>query len=286
MSIHLKTNRLLLMILSAYLSIILISCILPNKVNTYNRNNLIIHYIDVGQGDSILIQINNKNMLIDAGPSSSKNKLTKYLKKQGVKRLNYVIITHPHEDHIGGIKKVIENFDIKYFYAPKVTSNTETFTDMINALRKKSLGIHVAKAGLILNLDKNIQCEMLAPNNTYYKDMNNYSAVIKITFKKISFLFTGDAQKLSEDEIINAGYDLSSNVLKVGHHGSRSSTSDEFIKRVNPNISIISCGMNNDFGHPHKPTLSKLQSINSKIYRTDKDGTIVLISNGLKISKK
>ncbi len=247
---------------------------------------LVVHYIDVGQGDSMLIQVNGKNMLIDAGPEVNSSKLITYLTKQHIKKLDYVISTHPHEDHIGGMTKVINKFSILNFYAPKITTTTNSFKYMIDSLQHKALKIQIAKAGVTLDLGNNVHCEMLAPNSDTYKDLNNYSAVIKLDYKYTTFLFTGDAQKLSEDEIIKKGYDLTSTVLKVGHHGSRTSTSDEFLQKVNPKIAIISCGINNDFGHPHKPTLNKLQAINSRIYRTDKDGTIVLFSDGNKISKK
>jgi competence protein ComEC len=253
----------------------------------YPDNVLRVHYIDVGQGDSILIQINTKNLLIDAGDKDHKGNVKSYLKKQGVKKLDYVVATHPHEDHIGGMTDIINNFQIGKFYAPKKTTTTNAFEDMVTALKKKNTKINVAKAGVSFNLDDNVECEMLAPNSSDYgSNDNNYSAVVKITYGNTKFLFTGDAEKLSEKEIISTKSDLTCDVLKVGHHGSSSSTSKEFLEKVNPKIAVISCGKGNDYGHPHKETLASLKNINAKIYRTDLDGSIILISDGKKVVKK
>lgn len=252
----------------------------------YDSNKLAVHYIDVGQGDSILIQLHGKNMLIDAGPTDSRNKLIKYLKKLKISKLDYVVETHPHEDHIGGMSKVLSTFTIGSFYAPRVTTQTKSFEDMVRALDKKNLKIHVVKPGMSFDFGGKANCTVLAPNSEKYTDLNNYSTVIKFNYGNNKFLFTGDAQKLSEDEMIKKDYDLSCDVLKVGHHGSRSSTSDEFLKLVTPKIAVISCGKGNDYGHPHKPTLDKLKNINVIIYRTDIDGTITLVSDGNKITKE
>jgi len=261
------------------------SCLSKPTFNI-DKNKLLIHYIDVGQGDSILIQIHGKNMLIDAGTTESTKDLINYLKKQKISKFDYIIETHPHEDHIGAMSKIIDKFKTDKFYAPKIIANTKAFDNMVASLQKKSLKIRIAKAGLNLDLGNDIKCEILAPNSDAYTDINNYSAVIKLVFGNTTFIFEGDAEKLSEDEMINKGYDLACDVLKVGHHGSRTATSEEFLSQTHPKIAIISCGLNNDYGHPHKPTLSKLNAINSKIYRTDKDGTILLESDGTKISKK
>ncbi|MCY6484352.1 ComEC/Rec2 family competence protein [Clostridium aestuarii] len=248
------------------------------------ENKLLVHYINVGQGDSILIQVNNKNILIDAGPKAKT--VYSYLKKHKIKTLHYVIATHPHDDHIGGMSYVINKFKILEFYAPKKIANTETFNSMITALNKKNLKIIPIKAEKKLDIGKNASCIFVAPNNDNYNNTNNYSAVIKITYKNTSFLFAGDAEALSESEILNTGYNIKSDILKVGHHGSTSSTTTEFLNEVNPKVAVISCGQNNDYGHPNKETLSKLKGKNIIIYRTDIDGTIVLESNGEKIIKR
>jgi len=262
----------------------LISYSAVSKINPDYRDKLIVHYIDVGQADSILVQVNNKNLLIDAGSIDSKDKLISYLKKQGVHKLDYVVATHPHEDHIGGMSSVIKSFTIGEFFAPKKLANTNVFENMIAAL--KGTKIITAKAGVKLNLGSNTNCEMLAPNSSEYDDINNYSAVIKLTYKKNKFLFMGDAQKLSEDEIIKSNADISCDVLKVGHHGSSTSSSKEFLDKVSPKIAVISSGRGNQFGHPSKGTISEFKNRKYTIYRTDIEGTIVLISDGNTIKRQ
>lgn len=270
------------------LVLLLTSCNSPpaSSTNSDSSNILKVHYIDVGQGDSILIQLDGKNMLIDAGTNESTGKLLSYLKNQNIKKLDYVIATHPHEDHIGGMAEVIKSFDIGAFYAPKKVANTRTFEDMVNALKKKNLKINTAKEGVVINFDSNTNCVMLAPNSDNYEDVNNYSAVIKLTYKNTKFLFTGDAQKLSEKEMVDNGLDLSCDVLKVGHHGSSTSSSAAFLDKSSPKVAVISCGKNNDYGHPHKQTITALNKKNIKIYRTDVDGTVLIESDGKNIVKK
>ncbi|MDU7254178.1 MAG: ComEC/Rec2 family competence protein, partial [Clostridium sp.] len=257
-----------------------------NAINTSNKSNeLKVHYIDVGQGDSILVQTKEKNILIDAGTRKSSDNLINYLKKQHIKKLDYVIATHPHEDHIGGMPKVIDKFEISNFYAPKKTANTKIFKDMILQLKKKNLKINVAKKGISLDLSNDISLDFLAPVKDNYENTNDYSAVVKLTHGNTKFLFTGDAEKTSEKDILNSNEDLSANVLKVGHHGSHSSSSKEFLDKINPKIAIISCGKNNDYGHPHKETMKELKKRNIEVYRTDIDGNILLTSDGENIKK-
>lgn len=273
------------------IAIFIFSSCTKNAVNVLNSkvrsSHIIIHYIDVGQGDSELIQVNGKNLLIDAGPNEAKDNLISYLKKYDIKKLDYVIATHPDEDHIGGMSSIIKKFDIYKFYAPKKTANTITFENMITALKHKNMKINVPIPQVTdLNLGKNTRAEILAPNNTAYEDTNNYSIVLKITYGNTKFLFTGDAENKSEDEIIAKNYDLSADVLKIGHHGSSSSTSTEFLDKVDPKIAVISCGRNNKYGHPTRNTVNKLKKKNIQIYRTDVDGTVLLTSDGSKINKK
>ncbi|MBD5644183.1 MBL fold metallo-hydrolase [Clostridium botulinum] len=284
----LKKKNLIITCLLICLSIVFTACSQQssNAVNTSNKSNeLKVHYIDVGQGDSILVQTKDKNILIDAGTRKSSDSLISYLKKQHIKKLDYVIATHPHEDHIGGMPKVIEEFEISNFYAPKKTANTKIFKDMILQLKKKNLKINVAKKGISLDLSNNSSLDFLAPVKDNYKNTNDSSAVVKLTHGNTKFLFTGDAEKTSEKDILNSNEDLSSNVLKVGHHGSHSSSSKEFLDKINPKIAIISCGKNNDYGHPHKETMKELNKRNIEVYRTDIDGNIVLTSDGENIKK-
>ena len=246
-----------------------------------------VHYIDVGQGDAILVQVNNKNLLIDAGPRESKDKLINYLDKIDIKKLDYVIATHPHEDHIGSMSYVIDKYDVESFYAPKIEHTTKTFERMIEALSDKNLKINVIKEGMSsIILGENTRVSVFSPVDDTYEQLNNYSPIIKIEFGNNSFLFTGDAQKLVEKEVLEKGYDLRADVLKLGHHGSTSSTSEKFLKAVNPSICVIEVGKDNDYGHPHKETLELIKKNKLKVYRTDIDSDVVLVSDGSTIKRE
>lgn len=276
----------LLLIVSIMIIILLSSCNYIANVEI-SPKLLYIHFIDVGQGDCELIQYNNMNLLIDAGPIDAEDKVTYYLKKLGVKTIDYVVATHPHEDHIGGMNAVFNTFKVKQFITPKVNNSptTNMYKQLLQTVKQKNLNITSPKSGSFINLGSNINCEILAPNGNNYDDLNNYSIVLKLIYGETKFLFVGDALTESENEMISAGYDLSCNVLKIGHHGSNSATSDEFLKNTSPSVAIISCGKGNEYGHPHKSTISKLTNINCKIFRTDLNGDIVLTSNGKNIEK-
>lgn len=266
-----------------YFSIIIFSLSLiinysKKSQSSNNKDEMIVHFIDIGQGDSILIQVNNYNLLIDSGPFESKNKLKTYLNNLNISKIDYLIATHPHEDHIGNMSYIINNYTIKNFYAPKVTSTSSTFEKLIDSLQVNNLKINILKANTsTIDLGKYTTVEVFSPNLDYYENLNNYSPIIKISYKNTSFLFTGDAEELIEQEVISKNYNLSSDILKVGHHGSSTSTSKEFYERVNPSISVISVG-NNSYGHPTTKTLNQIKT--SKIYRTDEKGDIVIISDG------
>ncbi|HHU31459.1 MAG TPA: MBL fold metallo-hydrolase [Clostridia bacterium] len=238
-----------------------------------------VHFLDVGQADSILVQSREHFMLIDAGNNNDAEFIVKYLKDQGVTKLDYVIGTHPHEDHIGSLDVVIDTFEIGKVFMPKVTHTTKTFEDVLLAIQNKSLKINSPEPGSVFVLG-DAEFTILAPNSKSYKDLNNYSLVIKLVHGKNSFLFTGDAEDVSEKEILEAGWDVVSDVLKVGHHGSSSSTTSVFLNEVNPTYAVISLGEGNDYGHPHKETLAKLTKKGVKIFRTDQQGTIIASSDG------
>jgi competence protein ComEC len=257
-----------------------------NRNPNYSKASLLAHYIDVGQGDSVLIQINNKNLLIDAGPKENAEKVLLYLRNQGVNKLNYVVATHPHEDHIGGMAAVIKKFSIGDFYAPKKVVNSNAFEEMVHELKRKKLQINVAKAGVQLDLGEGVTCEIIAPISNDYENINNYSVIVRILYRKNSFLFTGDAEELSEKEIIESGRDITADILKIAHHGSSSSSTKEFLDRVSPTVAVISCGRKNNYGHPHKETLQELKKRGITIYRTDINRDILLISDGSEIIKK
>lgn len=254
---------------------------------THSSQNMLIHYIDVGQGDCILVQVNNKNLLIDSGPSSSKNKLMKYLKKIKLSNIDYVIATHPHEDHIGNMSRIIDSFNIENFYAPKISDTSKSFEDMVYSLKNKNLKINIIKRGTDnIDLGNNTNVCVFSPIKDSYDNLNNYSPVIKIEYGRTSFLFTGDAEKEVEESILCSHDDISADVIKIGHHGSSTSTSSNFLKAVNPSFAVISVGKNNVYNHPDKGTINLLTQNNVSIYRTDIDKNILLISDGNTIKKQ
>lgn len=249
------------------------------------RSELKVYFLNVGQADSILIKTpDDKSMLIDAGNRDDGDFVVDYIKKLGIHKLDVVIATHPHEDHIGAMAQVIKSFDIGTFYMPYVSNNTKTFENMLKALEYEKVRAKYARGGVAINLSKDIDAEFLAPNNSKYDDLNNYSAVVKLIYKNISFLFEGDAERESEAEMLSRGYDLTANILKIGHHGSSSSSSNKFLDAVNPQYAVIMVGKNNDYGHPNKETIDKLNLRGIKILRTDRDGTIFMSTNGSKLN--
>lgn len=241
-----------------------------------------VHYIDVGQGDSEFLELpNGQTMLIDAGNPENGSQIVTYIKDLGHNKIDYLIATHPHADHIGGMATVINGLDIDKVYMPKASSNTKTFEDLLTAIQKKGLKINTAKAGVnILNAGA-LNVDIVAPVNITVDDLNQYSAVTKVTFGDNKFLFTGDAGVESEKQITA---DVKSDVLKVGHHGSKTSTSQAFLSKVNPKYAVIEVGKDNSYGHPTDAALSKLEKIGATIYRTDKDGTIIFTSDSKTIT--
>ncbi|NLK94651.1 MAG: MBL fold metallo-hydrolase [Clostridiales bacterium] len=249
-------------------------------------NIMKVHYIDVGQGDAILVQVNNKNLLIDSGSRKNQNDLFDYLDSLKIDSLDYVIATHPHEDHIGNMADVINNYEVSNFYAPKVEHTSKTFEKMIEALKDNNLKINVIKAGTdSINLGDNTKVSVFSPIKEETDNLNNYSPIMKIEYGSTSFLFTGDAEKEVEEEVINAGYNLDSDVLKLGHHGSSTSTSEDFYNAVRPSLCVISVGKDNSYGHPHKETLTLLNKSKMNFLRTDNNGTVLITSNGKEIKQ-
>lgn len=239
-----------------------------------------VHFIDVGQGDSIYIKTpNGDDILIDAGNGNGK-KTIDYLKKQKVKDIEVMIATHPDADHMGGLNDVLKAYKVKSVYAPKVSHTTQVYKDFLKAVKAEKLTIKTAQKGTKLNL-KGVNATFLAPVKTYSKsDLNNWSAVLKVTYGKNSYLFTGDAEEKSEKDLIASKQDLKADVLKVGHHGAKTSTSADFLKKVNPKHAVISVGAKNNYGHPTSAILDRLKKNGTDVYRTDKQGSIVSTSDG------
>ena len=253
--------------------------ITPFEANEY----LQVHFIDVGQADcTLLVFPGGQSILIDGGNREDGPRVVDYLKSRGIKELSAIVATHPHEDHIGGLDLVIQNIPTKTVYMPNASHSTRTFEDFISAVNTSGAKKVQAKAGVTISIP-GITGLFLAPINSSYEGLNNYSAVIKITYDKVSFLFMGDAEDVSEVEILESGEDLKANVLKVGHHGSISSTTHEFLKAVSPQHAIISSGADNKYGHPNQTVLDRLAKVGVNTYRTDQLGTIVATTDGVSV---
>lgn len=253
----------------------------PEHNSTEISDKLIVTFLDVGQGDSIFIELpDNKIMLIDAGNPQDGDSIVNIIKNKGFNRVDFLFATHPHADHIGGMQSVVESLNIGTIYMPRVEHTTQTFLGLLTAIEQKGYKVKTAKVGVNIINTQDLKLDIVAPNSDFYNDLNNYSAVIKLTYKDVTFLFCGDAERVSENEMIASGYDLSADVLKVGHHGSTSASSLSFLKQVNPKYAIISCGKDNSYGHPTDDTLNHLSSLGIKIYRTDEVGTIAIRSDG------
>ena len=249
----------------------------------------LVYFLDVGQGDCELVRLKSgENVLIDSGTGETKEKLPEMLRSLGVNRIDVLIATHPHEDHIGGMAQVVEAFPVGQIYMPKIPDaqvpTTAVYENLLRAIDKKGLKITAARGGMTILNSGEAKLEVFAPNSAKYGGLNSYSVVTKLTCGEKSFLFTGDAEADSEKELIAKGYDLKSDVLKCGHHGSSTSTTAAFLKAVHPGAAVISCGVNNDYGHPDKQVVSRLQKAGVTIYRTDLQDTILARCDGKTIT--
>ena len=286
MKLNMKKNKTLISFLS--FAAIILYTLLSNdeitiekeenkKTDSNNTDVVKVEYIDVGQADAILIENNKKYMLIDAGNNEDGDLLVNYFKDKNITDFEYVVATHPHEDHIGGMDNIIKNFNIKNYYMPDCYTTTKTFEELLDALEEKNLSFETPDIDSEFVLGDALFKVLY--KGTDKRDLNNTSIVLRMTYKDVSFMFTGDATNTTEKKIL--AKDLQSDVLKVGHHGSQYSTSDEFLDKVNPKYAIISVGTGNVYDHPKDITLNKLKGI--EVHRTDKEGTIRVISDGKNI---
>lgn len=261
---------------------LIILVLFTTSCNKY-KNFLSIHIIDVGQGDCILISTpNNKNMLIDGGDEDSSRIIKSYLKLHKIKKLDMIIATHLDKDHIGSLDYVINNFQVQKLYTPNQMENSTSYHNLVKSCKNNNIKINHLKKGDTLDFDKHINISILSPS--YIQGNNNLNSIaLNLTYFNMDFLFTGDCEEINEIDMINS-YDLDNvDFLKVAHHGSSSSSTDEFIKETSPDIAVISCGYKNSYGHPHKSTLDTLEKYNVKTFRTDLNGDLVFYSDGNKI---
>ena len=250
------------------------------SVVNYNVDNLNIYFVDVGQADCILIKYLDSNVLIDAGNNEDGVKIVGYFKSLGVDKFKYVFATHAHEDHIGGMDDIINNFDIEHFYMPDVITTSKTYEDVLDSLYSKKIKYDTPKVDSKLCFE-DICLDVLSVGNDK-ENLNDTSIVLRLVYKKTSYLFMGDASVSVEKKILDK--DISSTVLKVGHHGSQYSSSAQFLNKVRPQYAIIQVGKNNSYNHPKQVVLNKFKRMNTTVYRNDKDGTIILSSDGENIS--
>ena len=243
------------------------------------NGNLTVHFIDVGQGDSIFIEYAGKNMLIDAGENNMGFTVSALLKEKGASSLDYVVATHPHADHIGGLLTILNEYTVGQFINSGYPHTSQTYEDVLTTIDTKNIPFHIAERGENIDLDPGIEIQVLNPGKEQSEDLNENSVVLKIIDKDVSFLLMGDAGLEAESSIMAAGYEVDADILKVGHHASTSGSGQSFISAVSPEISIIEVGANNDYGHPHAETLQRLLSV-STVYRTDDQGTITITTDG------
>ena len=253
-----------------------------NVKQTINESssNLKIYFVDVGQADCILINDNNEYGLIDAGNNEDGEKIVKYFKDLGITKFKYVFGTHAHEDHIGGMDNIIENFQIEHFYMPDTITTTRTFEEVLDALEEKNIAFETPEEDENLTFSDTVFKVLHVGKDK--RDLNDTSIVLKLTYKNTSYLFMGDATSSVEKDILDK--DIKSDVLKVGHNGSQYSSTISFLKKASPKYAIIEVGKNNSYNHPKEVTLKKLEDLGTKIYRTDEDGTIILTSDGENMS--
>ncbi len=243
-------------------------------------DNLIVHFLNVGQGDSTLIQFAGKNALIDGGDSYAGSKVSSYLKANGATKIDLIVATHSHPDHIGGLLTVLDNFEVKHALDSGKAHTSKTYETYLNLINKKNIVHSIAQAGQTIDFDSAVKIEVLSPPKTPFGNIDDNSVILKVTYGNVSFLLMGDAGLIPENRLLNSSYNLKSDVLKVANHGSEKGTSSDFLSRVNPSIAIIEVGPYNIYGYPSPKSLGTLKAIGSKIYRTDSDGDIVVTTDG------
>lgn len=247
---------------------------------------LSVYALDVGQGDSLLIVTPEKKViLIDSGPNKSGERVVAFLREKGLSNIDLLVASHPHADHIGGVRDVLNAIPVKNFLDSGQEHPTATYTKMLETVKEKVGKLTIAKAGQKFNLDNGITISVLGPRlpwltNVSGSEINANSVILRLDYGKFSMLFTGDSEDETEARLIEDGANLKATVLKVAHHGSRYASKDNFLRRVQPEAAVVSCGMDNDYGHPNQSTLDRLRALKVSLFRTDLQGDITITSNG------
>ncbi|MBQ8961680.1 MAG: MBL fold metallo-hydrolase [Ruminococcus sp.] len=247
------------------------------------EGGLAVTFIDVGQGDCTLVTAEDMTMLIDCGEASETGRVEEYLRGCGINYIDIVVGTHPHSDHMGGMAELLRGFEVGQVIIPHLADEdvpiTAFFSDFLEAVQEREIPLKEAESGSTFALG-DARCRIIAPNSSSYADLNNYSVGILMQHGANTFVFTGDAEGVSEREMAQTGMLSHASVYKAGHHGSDSSSSEGFLSILSPDNAVISCGEGNPYGHPKDITLQRLAEHTDNIYRTDLCGTIVFLSDG------
>jgi competence protein ComEC len=279
-----KVKNSIVLLLVLVMSLVVSGCSAKDiGQNKISDDQLQVHFISVGQGDSELIKLpTGENVLIDSGPPSCRDTLIKYLKDKGVKEINMAITTHPHTDHIGCMKDIFETFKVDNIMRPDCDYDSLVYTNFLYSIEENKINEIIPQPGYTFD-EGDAHFEVLGPLKKY-DDCNDMSIVVMMTYGKNKFLFTGDMQSDAEKDLINAGCDLNADVLKVGHHGSNTSSCEEFLDKVTPSIAVIEVGVDNEYNLPSDKTIARIAQNGATVYRTDKSGNIIICSNGKKLT--
>jgi len=285
-----KLNKILLSALAAIL--VLLGILFYDDASSVvtddpSQNEILkVHFLDVGQGDAIFIQTPyEQNILIDGGPDAQVvyelGKVMPFYDRD----IDVMILTHPHNDHVSGLIDVLQKYNVKEVYYSGAVHTTPQYIEWLELIRDKDIKLLIVKKPIELELGEGLTMQFLYPTedltNIRAEELNNTSIVSKLIYKDVSFLFMGDAETEVEEQLLEKDFDIKADILKVGHHGSTSSSSEEFLEKVNPDVAVIQCGPDNSFGHPHARVLKRLERVEAQVYRNDRDGRVTITSDGV-----